>query len=186
MYKRQDNASAALAAQRELHKLVAEEVETLLTADGSWQRLDLAQREAATRVYTTTCSRHLSNTFLDGGARAEQTWLSAALDASLATDGAKALRLSADVTALVRAVSKDVGEGIKIYAKGSGAKFRSWLEKHHAGKLFIHVERVDLGVRQDSKTEAAFALYLNRPIIVDFLETVLYLKKEVRAWARRL
>ena len=103
---RQRPVGVAIAGQ-----LVAEEVETLLTAHGSWQRLDLAQREAATRVYTTTCSRHLSNTFLDGGARAEQTWLSAALDASLAADGAKALRLSADVAALVRAVRQSYGGG---------------------------------------------------------------------------
>ena len=62
--------------------------------------------------------------------------------------------------------------------------FRAWLEKNYNGALFMHVERVDLGVRQGSKTEAAFALYYNRPIIVAFLETVLMLKKEVRGRGR--
>ena len=179
-----DNASAAIAAQRALAKLVATEVQALLEADGSWPNMSADERAEVVKVYQTTCSRHLSNTFIDGGAKAEQQWLGGKLEEDLAAPDAKALRLSADVTALVRAVSKDVGEGIKLYAKGSGSKFRAWLEKHHAGALFMHVTRVDLGVRQDAKTEAAFALYYNRPIIVDFLETVLVLKKEVRSEMR--
>ena len=151
----------------------------MLEADGTWQKMSATEREKITKVYQTTCTRHLSNTFLDGGAKAEQKWLAGKLEASLASAEAQALRVSPDVTALVRAVSKDVGEGIKVYAKGSATKFRAWLEKHHAGALYLKVERVDLGVRQDSKTDAAFAMYHNRPIIVAFLETVLLLGGEV-------
>jgi hypothetical protein len=147
----------------------------MLESDGTWQKMSVTEREKITKVYSTTCTRHLSNTFLDGGSKAEQKWLGGKLEDSLASAEAQALRVSSDITALVRAVSKDVGEGIKVYAKGSSTKFRAWLEKHHTGSLFLHTERVDLGVRQDSKTEAAFAVYYNRPIVVSFLETVLLL-----------
>ena len=155
--------AAALLGDHELAKVVAADVKAMLKADGTWQRMSITEREKITKVYQTTRTRHLSNTFLDGGAKAEQKWLAGKLEVSLSSAEVQALRGSPDVTALVRAVSKDVGEGIKVYAKGSATKFRAWLKKHHAGALYyLKVERVDLGVRQDSKTEAAFAMYHNR------------------------
>ena len=124
--------------------------------------------------------RHLINTFIDGGEKCEKAWLEPKLKESLAKKP-NALRLSADVTALLRALAKGVGEGIALYAKGEGAKnFRPWLKKqqHLAQTFYISLNRVDKGVRQDSKTEAAFSAYYNRAVIVEFLKSVHYNKKD--------
>ena len=72
---------------------------------------------------TTTCMRHLVNTFIDGGEKSEKEYLGAKLKDSLATHP-EALRLSADITKLFRALAKGIGEGIELYAKGEGAKSR--------------------------------------------------------------
>ena len=120
--------------------------------------------------------RHLINTFIDGGEKCEKAWLEPKLKESLAKKP-NALRLSADVTALLRALAKGVGEGIALYAKGEGAKnFRPWLKKqpHLQNKLYVALDRVDKGVRQDSKTEAAFSAYYNRAVVVEFLKSTMY------------
>ena len=102
----------------------------MLESDGKWQKMSVTEREKIVKVYSPTCTQNLSNTLLDGGSKAEKMWLEGKLEDSLASVEAQALRVSGDITALVRAVSKDVGEGIKVYAKGSSTKFRAWLEKH--------------------------------------------------------
>ena len=120
--------------------------------------------------------RHLINTFIDGGEKCEKAWLEPKLKESLAKKP-NALRLSADVTALLRALAKGVGEGIALYAKGEGAKnFRPWLKKqpHLQNKLYVALDRVDKGVRQDSKTEVAFSAYYNRAVVVEFLKSTMY------------
>ena len=91
----------------------------------------------------TTCMRHLVNTFLDGGETAEKSWLEPILAPSL-DDAPGRLRLSADVTKMLHALAKCLGEGIGLYGKGDGAKnFRPWLELQHKDKLYWHLERVD-------------------------------------------
>jgi hypothetical protein len=118
--------------------------------------------------------RHLVNTFLDGGESAEKKWLEPLLAASI-KDAPFRLRLSHDVTKLLHALAKCLGEGIGLYGRGEGAsKFRPWLEKNHKGKLYWHLSRVDKGTRQDSKTEGAFAAYWNRPLNVAYLQTAAY------------
>lgn len=113
--------------------------------------------------------RHLVNTFLDGGESAEKKWLEPLLAASI-KDAPFRLRLSHDVTKLLHALAKCLGEGIGLYGRGEGAsKFRPWLEKNHKDKLYWHLSRVDKGTRQDSKTEGAFAAYWNRPLNVAYL-----------------
>ena len=125
--------------------------------------------------------RHLVNTFIDGGEKSEKEYLGAKLKDSLATHP-EALRLSADITKLFRALAKGVGEGIELYAKGEGAKnFRPWLKRqdHLQRRLYLALDRVDKGVRQDSKTEAASAAYFNRDIIVEFLRSAMYSEQNV-------
>ena len=81
-----------------------------------------------------------------------------------------------------RVVAKGVGEGIELYAKGEGAKnFRPWLKRqdHLQRRLYLALDRVDKGVRQDSKTEAASAAYFNRDIIVEFLRSAMYSEQNV-------
>ena len=118
--------------------------------------------------------RHLVNTFLDGGESAEKKWLEPLLAASI-KDAPFRLRLSHDVTKLLHALAKCLGEGIGLYGRGEGAsKFRPWLEKNHKDKLYWHLSRVDKGTRQDSKTEGAFAAYWNRPLNVAYLQTAAY------------
>ena len=68
------------------------------------------------------------------------------------------------------------GQGIALYGKGEGANgFRPWLENHPTYKqaLYMKLTRVDKGVRQDSKTEAAFAAYANRVINVAYLHSAI-------------
>ena len=102
--------------------------------------------------------RHLVNTFLDGGESAEKKWLEPLLAASI-KDAPFRLRLSHDVTKLLHALAKCLGEGIGLYGRGEGAsKFRPWLEKNHKSKLYWHLSRVDKGTRQDSKTEGPAGL----------------------------
>ena len=55
--------------------------------------------------------RHLANTFLDGGESAEKKWLEPLLAASI-KDAPSRLRLSHDVTKLLHALAKSLGEGI--------------------------------------------------------------------------
>ena len=108
--------------------------------------------------------RHLVNTFLDGGESAEKKWLAPLLGDSI-KDSDFRLRLSNDVTKMLHALAKCLGEGIGLYGKGEGAKhFRPWLENKHSNELYWHLTRVDKGTRQDSKTEAAFAAYWNRSV----------------------
>ena len=116
--------------------------------------------------------RHLCNTFIDGGEKAEKEWLDPLLKEDIAAIP-PVLRVSADVTKMLHALAKCLGEGIELYGKGEGAKgFRPWLEEHAEYKtaLYLHLSRVDKGCRQDMKTEAAFAAYWNRPMNVAYLD----------------
>ena len=118
--------------------------------------------------------RHLCNTFLDGGEKGEKEWLSPLLADDLARAPA-VLRVSADLTKMLHALAKCLGEGIGLYGKGEGAKgFRPWLEENHKLALYLHLSRVDKGCRQDMKTEAAYAAYWNRTYNVEYLKSATY------------
>ena len=123
--------------------------------------------------------RHLCNTFLDGGSAREKEWLEPLLAASLAAAPSH-LRLTAEIDKLAHACAKGLGEGGELYGKGEGAKnYRPYLEKQHGDKLHLKLERVDKGVRQDTKTQSALILYYNRPLIVEFLKTAQYSKSNL-------
>ena len=67
-----------------------------------------------------------------------------------------------------------IGEGINIYGHSEGAKFRAFVEKVLGKAMILKLTRIDKGERQDMKTEAAFAAYWNRPVVVKFLESAYY------------
>ena len=97
--------------------------------------------------------RHLCNTFIDGGVKKENDWLTALMKDDI-DQAQKNLRLSGDITKLFHALAKGLGEGIGLYGKGVGAKsFRPWLKTNHSVKLYLSLTRVDKGVRQDAQTE---------------------------------
>ena len=97
--------------------------------------------------------RHLSNTFIDGGVKQEKAWLTSLIEGDLEAAQAN-LRLSGDVSKLIHALAKGLGEGIELYGKGDGRKaFRPWLKDNHLQKLYLHLTRVDKGTRQDAETE---------------------------------
>ena len=167
-----DGASAAVKEQEEIKALVAESVKQHLGDE--WESMSPDEQDAAVRVWGSTCMRHLCNTFLDGGSAREKEWLTPLLAESLAA-APPHLRLSAEIDKLAHACAKGLGEGVKLYGKGEGAKnYRPYLEKYHGSKLHLKLERVDKGMRQDAKTQAALVLYYNRPQIVGFLKTALY------------
>ena len=90
--------------------------------------------------------RHLCNTFIDGGEKAEKEWLDPLLKEDIAAIP-PVLRVSADVTKMLHALAKCLGEGIELYGKGEGAKgFRPWLEEHAEYKtaLYLHPSRIPL------------------------------------------
>ena len=96
---------------------------------------------------------HLCNTFVDGGCKGEKEWLEPKLAESIAASSYH-LRLSADIGKLVHASAKGLGEGVKLYGKGEGAKnLRPHLKKHYPEKLYLKLQRFDNGVRQYAKTQ---------------------------------
>ena len=96
---------------------------------------------------------HLCNTFVDGGCKGEKEWLEPKLAESIAASSYH-LRLSADIDKLVHASAKGLGEGVKLYGKGEGAKnLRPHLKKHYPEKLYLKLQRFDNGVRQYAKTQ---------------------------------
>ena len=53
----------------------------------------------------------------------------------------------------------------RLYAKGHGVQFLSWCMERCPSVVVFVLERADLGTRQDSSTEGAVALYMNRKVI---------------------
>ena len=59
------------------------------------------------------------------------------------------------------------------YYKGKGREFWVWLKRTHPKVFAIHFERAE-GGRQDLDYDAAIPLYVMRPYIVDFLNTLVF------------
>ena len=125
------------------------------------------------RIRGTTCFRHLFNTFIDGGCKAERKWLEPLLAEGLEA-APRHLRLSAEVEKLVRALAKGLGGGFELYGLGSYEDFRAWLEEAHPELLYPALVRADKGMRQDFQTKAARNAYINRAVNVEYLASQRY------------
>ena len=174
-----DNASAALAGRREISRLVADAVKKHIGAE-KFEAMPEAEQELATSTHGANCFRHLPNTWINGGEKAETAWLKESIEDSIAALGLSGeemskARLNPGVGGIVRAVAKEFGTGDDAYAKGEGTKlFDPWVEKHKEFKtaLVLKIMRAEKGSRFDIATRAAWFLYKNRPIVMEFLKTV--------------
>ena len=173
-----DNASAALAARRAISELVEAAVKEHI-GDEEWTKMTADEQSHATLTYGANCFRHLPNTWISGGEKAETVWLKesigATIDALDMTDVEKEkARLNPGMAGVVRAAAKEFGTGQDVYAKGEGLKvFKPWVEEHmvHKSRLIMRIERAEKGSRFDIATKAGFALYWNRPVLCEFLST---------------
>ena len=158
-------ADNAATAQKALRTDVAQLVQTAVReqmGEEAYTRLSPEEKAKTGKIYVTNCQRHLSNTFLDGGAKAEMQML----DEFISTadiEAAKHLRCTTDINKLIHAYSKGLGEGQNRYGKGFGEAKRAMLVEECGEALYKTVQRTDKGTRMDSCTEAAMDMYHNRP-----------------------
>ena len=176
-----DNASAATAGCRAIQRDVATDVEAHLGAE-QCSAMGAAVLAHAKLTYGVNCFRHLPNTWLAGGERHESAFLKGAIDGSIAQlnmsdEEKRKARISPGCAGLVRAIAKEFGTGAGVYAKGEGHKaFRPWLLRKHPKALVIGIQRAEKGSRFDIATRAAWAIYWNRSVLVEFLSTIVFAK----------
>jgi hypothetical protein len=84
------------------------------------------------------------------------------------------LRLTFDLSSVLRALAKDMGSGAATYGHCEGDKFAAFAEHVLTKAMFLKITRIDLGERQDIETESAFVAYWNRPYLVQFLKSAYY------------
>ena len=173
-----DNAAAAQKAIRvEAAALVKQAVREHLGED-KWSSMSPDEQDEASKLYGANCHRHLGNTWIDGGAKAEMRMLDEEIPAR-DTEAAKHLRCTTDVNKLIHAYSKGLGEGQNRYGKGFGEAKRAMLKEECGDALYQTVQRTDKGTRMDSCTEAAFDMYWNRKYDVQALKIAFYAKSNV-------
>ena len=181
-----DGCAQALKMARELVKEVEKAVcQRAGTSEEEFHAKSPAERLKLVRVYTFVCNGHLRNTMCSWGQKHEyqalQQLLGEANKARLAAAEEAGLVLNelpqdvrghVDTQAVGRAAAKNFLTNVtNPYAKGKGSEFFGWVvqnEKYRSRFLYT-LERIDLGTRQDSMTECAFPLYMNRDMFYDFV-----------------
>ena len=168
-----DNAANAQKCLRVEVSALVKEASKVHMGENAWNALPEDAQEASGKIYGANCHRHLGNTWLDGGAKAEQKMLDALIpETDIAA--ARYLRCTTDVNKLIHAYSKGLGEGQNRYGKGFGEAKRAMLQEECAEALYMTVQRTDKGTRMDSCTEAAFDMYNNRMYDVQALGIAFY------------
>eukprot|EP00965_Chrysotila_dentata_P011317 369425-Pleurochrysis_carterae.AAC.1 len=122
-----------------------------------------AEQAGAVRVHTGDCAQHIRNIILGAMSAAGAAYLKEQLEESLSLFYSFE-RMSTDISALIRAIYKEMhNEG--NYAKGKGRReFMPWLLE---GTPFFPLERAD-GGRQGLDFDGAVPIYLNRKLFVFF------------------
>ena len=134
-----------------------------------WEMMSEAERNESVRVYIVTCQNHLRSTSIRHGIKFEKEFLKEMLSDCLA-DFDASFRVTFDAEAICRAAAKEfVFSGGRIYAKGKGSLFLSWVMHKYPDRVVYILHRADLGTRLDSTTEVALALYMNRELYLEFL-----------------
>ena len=121
--------------------------------------------------YDYDCMNHLRNVWLGGMERAITAHLNELLRLSLDEIDPR-LRVTASVTAIIRAVDKEFSLSAN-YPKGHGEMFLEWVQENHPGKLLMHVERAS-GSRQDLCTGGSMAILMNYPLYLQFIDEELH------------
>ena len=124
-------------------------------------------------VHEQDCFHHLRNVWINGVAKAVTKFLKEYLHDSL-DDISSFLRVSPDLSQIIRAYHKEFSL-TSNYPKGHGELFRDWIIKNHPGEFLLHAERSN-GNRMDVICMGADAVYINRPLNVEFLDHRLSIK----------
>jgi hypothetical protein len=122
-------------------------------------------------VILSTCQRHTYNLLIDVGAKAELEYLKLLLNESL-DDFTEFERVTVDVSNLNRAAGKELDYRAEAaYAKGGAViHYFEFLVTRYSKTVVLNTFRSMLGGRQDHALAAAFELWWNRPIAVEYLD----------------
>ena len=124
-------------------------------------------------VHEQDCFHHLRNVWINGAAKAVSRFLKEYLSDSL-DEISSFLRVSPDLAHIIRAYHKEFSL-TSNYPKGHGELFRDWIIKNYPMEFLLHAERA-AGNRQDIICMGADAVYINRPLNVEFLDERLRIK----------
>ena len=114
-----DNASPALAMRRELQARIAARIERRIDP-AVWAAMSKEGQLRMVRTHGGNCWRHLVNTWIGGGEKAELAWLKTECEARLAAIPEverNRLRLQPGLGGVIRALAKFLGTGQGAYAK---------------------------------------------------------------------
>ena len=118
-------------------------------------------------LYEQDCFHHLRNVWINGVAKAISKFLTEYLHDSL-DNISSFLRVSPDLAHVIRAYHKEFSLTAN-YPKGHGELFREWIIENYPMEFLLHAERA-AGSRQDLIYMGADAVYMNRPLNVEFLD----------------
>ena len=176
-----DNASPALAMRRELQARIAARIERRIDP-AVWAAMSKEGKLRMVRTHGGNCWRHLVNTWIGGGEKAELAWLKTECEARLAAIPEverNRLRLQPGLGGVIRALAKFLGTGQGAYAKGEGnCAWSGYVESHYASALVLPFGRAERGSRMDFTTRCAVPIYMNRVPSLRFLGTAAFVKKE--------
>ena len=176
-----DNASPALAMRREWQNRIAERIKRRVDP-AVWAAWSKEEQARAVRTHGGNCWRHLVNTWIGGGEKAELAWLKTECESALESISEverNRLRLQPGLGGVIRALAKFLGTGQGTYAKGEGnCAWAGYVESHYASTLVLPFGRAERGSRMDFATRCACPIYMNRLPSLRFLATAAFTNKE--------
>ena len=161
-----DTCNAARKAKRLLCEL-AEAAGKQKIGDVAWDAMSEEERASKCTVYIGDCHQHLRNIIINGMSIKATEWLKGELADDLA-EFSSFDRMSVDGMDLIRAVFKELHAGGE-YAKGKGKEFEAWRKLNHPSAMWMPLERAS-GSRQDLAFDGAVPIFLNRKLLLDFLQ----------------
>lgn len=167
-----DTCNAARLCQK-LVAQAAEEAGMARIGEEAWAKLTSTERAARCKTYIGYCHQHLRNIIINSQQHAATELLTEKLQESLA-EFSSFDRMSVDGNDLIRAIFKELHGGGE-YAKGKGREFVAWLKKHYPDCKFLAFVCAN-GSRQDIAFDGAVPIFLNRTIILEFLNSLVHPK----------
>ena len=168
--------SDACAQAQKMSRVMAEKVKTSYVEKigaEAWGALTEEEQFAVVRVYIVFCINHLRSTGARRAIKFEEKHLKIKFEDNIKEIPAH-LRVHGKLTDALRAVAKEfVYAAIRIYPKGSGMYFFSWVVKFYPRRVIFALKRIDLGVRFDVEFEAALSVYMNLTLYMKFLKVVI-------------